>query len=141
MDINLNGLMIETHNNPSKALSDSVQQITPKDFKKVLKNLIFRDAKLRDKFFEDQLLEFRNQIDLLDSQIINLLNDRKKIVEIIANFKNKNKLTIFQVERWFEILRTRKSLANNLKLDNQMVSEIFELIHKYSILTQTQIMR
>ena len=57
------------------------------------------------------------------------------------NFKNQNKLTIFQIERWFEIIQSRKSIANNLKLDNQMVAEIFELIHKYSILTQTKIMR
>ena len=141
MDINLDGLMIETHNNPSKALSDAQQQISPKELKNILNNLIFRDAKLRDEAFKDQLLEFRNQIDLLDHQIIELLNDRKKIVEIIANFKNKNKLTIFQIERWFEILKSRKSSAHTLKLDSQMVAEIFELIHKYSILTQTKIMR
>jgi len=141
MDINLDGLMIETHNNPSKALSDAQQQISPKELKKILNNLIFRDAKLRDEAFKDELLEFRNQIDLLDHQIIELLNDRKKIVEIIANFKNKNKLTIFQIERWFEILKSRKSSAHTLKLDSQMVAEIFELIHKYSILTQTKIMR
>ena len=78
---------------------------------------------------------------MLDQQIIELLNDRKKIVETIAHFKNQNKLTIFQIERWFEIIQSRKSIANNLKLDNQMVAEIFELIHKYSILTQTKIMR
>lgn len=141
MDINLDGLMIETHNNPSKALSDAQQQISPKELKNILNNLIFRDAKLRDEAFKDELLEFRNQIDLLDYQIIELLNDRKKIVEIIANFKNKNKLTIFQIERWFEILKSRKSSAHTLKLDSQMVAEIFELIHKYSILTQTKIMR
>ncbi len=141
MDINLDGLMIETHNNPSKALSDAKQQISPKELKNILNNLIFRDAKLRDEAFKDELLEFRNQIDLLDHQIVELLNDRKKIVEIIANFKNKNKLTIFQIERWFEILKSRKSSAHTLKLDSQMVAEIFELIHKYSILTQTKIMR
>ena len=141
MDINLNGLMIETHNNPTGALSDSKQQITPQELKRILNNLILRDTKLRDEAFKDELLEFRNQIDLLDHQIIELLNDRKKIVETIAHFKNQNKLTIFQIERWFEIIQSRKSIANNLKLDNQMVAEIFELIHKYSILTQTKIMR
>ena len=141
MDINLDGLMIETHNNPKKALSDSRQQITPKNLKELLNNLILRDARLRDEMFSSQLLEFRNQIDLLDYKIIDLINDRKNIVETIANFKNENKLTIFQIERWFEIIQTRKLFANDLELDNQMVSEIFELIHKYSILTQTKIMR
>ncbi len=141
MDLNFDGLMIETHNNPLKALSDSKQQITSKSLKKVLKNLILRDAKLRDTSFKDELLKFRNHIDFLDHQIIELLNDRQKIVETIASFKNKNKLTIFQIERWFEILKSRKIIANTLELDNQMVVEIFELIHKHAILTQTKIMR
>jgi chorismate mutase len=141
MDINFDGLMIETHNNPHKALSDSKQQVTPKELRNILNNLILRDTKLRDEVFKGELLEFRNQIDLLDYQIIELLKNRKQIVEIIANFKNKNKLTIFQIERWFEIIKSRKSSAENLDLDNQMVVEIFELIHKYSILTQTKIMR
>ena len=141
MDINLDGLMIETHNNPQIALSDAQQQITPKELRNVLQNLILRDDKLRDKAFQNQLLEFRNDIDRLDKKIIGLLNDRKEIVETIANFKNQNKLTIFQIERWFEILKSRKSIANSLKLDEQMIAEVFELIHKYSILTQTKIMR
>ncbi len=141
MDINLDGLIIETHKNPAVALSDSKQQVTPKKLKEILKGLILRTSKLRDEDFKAELLEFRNKIDILDHQIIELLNDRKKIVERIADFKNQNKLTIFQIERWFEILQSRKSTANNLKLDNQMVADIFELIHKYSILAQTKIMR
>lgn len=141
MDINLDGLMIETHSNPLSALSDSKQQVTAKKVKKILNNLILRDTKLRDEAFKGKLMEFRNQIDILDHQMIELLNDRKMIVEVIANFKSQNKLTIFQIERWFEILQSRKLIANNLGIDNQMVAEIFELIHKYSILTQTKIMR
>ncbi len=141
MDINLDGLMIETHNKPLSALSDSKQQVTPKELKKILKNLILRDTKLSYETFKDELLAFRNQIDLLDCQIVELLNDRKKIVQAIAKFKNKNKLTIFQIERWFEILESRKLIASHLELDQQMVAEIFELIHKHSILTQIKIMR
>ena len=141
MDINLDGLMIETHNMPKLALSDSQQQVTPKQLRNILTNLILRDAKLRDQVFKKELLAFREQIDFLDHRIIELLNDRKKIVEIIANFKNKNKLTIFQIERWFEILKTRELIASHFDLDPQMVTEILEIIHKHSILTQTKIMR
>jgi len=141
MDLNLDGLMIETHNHPTNALSDADQQLTPNKLKNILQNLVLRDTKLRDEVFKEQLLDFRNKIDVLDYQIIKLLNGRKNIVEAIANFKNENKLTIFQIERWFEILKTRKEIANNLGLDTQMIAEFFELIHKYSILTQTKIMR
>ena len=141
MDINLDGLMIETHINPLKALSDSKQQITPEKLHNILNRLILRDAQLRDEKFKEQLLKFRNKIDLLDKDIIENLNERKKIVELIANFKNQNKLTIFQIERWSEILKSRRLIAKNLDLDPQIISEIFELIHKYSVHIQTKIMR
>ena len=141
MDLNLDGLMIESHCNPSLALSDAKQQVTPDKLKDIMKNLVVRDAKLRDEIFNEQLLKFRNQIDIFDNKIVELLNNRKDVVEEIAKFKSKNQLTIFQLERWFEILRTRKEIANNLGLDAQMIAELFELIHKYSILTQTQIVR
>ena len=141
MDINLDGLMIETHHNPSVALSDAEQQVTPKELNSIMSNLVLRDTKLRDEEFKGQLLNFRNQIDNFDTKIIELLNNRKQVVEHIANFKNENRLTIFQIERWFEILNTRKENANLLGVDEQMVEEIFALIHKYSILTQTKIMR
>jgi len=141
MDLDLDGLMIESHCNPSLALSDANQQVTPDKLKKIMKNLVVRDTKLRDEIFKEQLLKFRNQIDIFDNKIVELLNNRKDVVEKIAKFKSKNQLTIFQLERWFEILRTRKEVANNLGLDAQMIAELFELIHKYSILTQTKIMR
>jgi len=141
MDINLDGLMIETHHNPAVALSDAEQQVTPMELSRLMNNLVLRDTKLRDEEFQGQLLNFRNQIDNFDTKIIELLNNRKQVVEHIANFKNENRLTIFQIERWFEILNTRKENANLLGVDEQMVEEIFALIHKYSILTQTKIMR
>ncbi|MBT3612064.1 MAG: bifunctional 3-deoxy-7-phosphoheptulonate synthase/chorismate mutase type II [Flavobacteriales bacterium] len=141
MDISLDGLMIETHHNQAVALSDAEQQVTPIELNSIMNNLVLRDTKLRDEEFRGQLLNFRNQIDNLDTQIIELLNNRKQVVEHIANFKNENRLTIFQIDRWFEILNTRKENANLLGVDKQMVEEIFALIHKYSILTQTKIMR
>ena len=108
MDINLDGLMIETHHNPSSALSDAEQQVTPIELNSIMNNLVLRDTKLRDEKFKGRLLNFRNQIDNFDTKIIELLNNRKQVVEHIANFKNENKLTIFQIDRWFEILNTRK---------------------------------
>jgi chorismate mutase len=110
MDINLDGLMIETHNNPAVALSDAEQQVKPEKLKNIMQNLVLRDTKLRDEQFKEQLLDFRNQIDNFDTQIISLLNGRKQVVEKIADFKNENRLTIFQIERWFEILSTRKKM-------------------------------
>ncbi|MGY8989596.1 MAG: chorismate mutase, partial [Flavobacteriales bacterium] len=141
MDLDMNGLMIETHNNPSEALSDSEQQITPIKLKSILENLV-----LRKKIFEDEVLSFelntlRKKIDKLDQNIVETLNLRTDLVEEIAKFKLENNLTIFQLERWFEILYKRREQAINLRMDPKMVRDIFELIHKYSILIQSKIMK
>ena len=42
MDLNLDGLMIETHINPKAALSDADQQITPKKLHQILAQLVLR---------------------------------------------------------------------------------------------------
>ena len=141
MDLNLNGLMIETHPNPKKALTDAKQQITPRKLDQIMEQLVLRKTKTNDDFLNIKLKAFRENIDILDRELVGVLSDRKKIVEQIAEFKQQNKITIFQLERWFEILKYRKKDALNFEMDENMIAEIFELIHKYSILTQTKIMR
>ena len=141
MDLNMDGLMIETHQNPEKAWSDSKQQINSEKLKQIMSSLVLRKSKTDDVFLNHQLREFRDKINILDRKIVSVLSDRKKIVEEIAHFKQQNKITIFQIERWFEILRYRKNDANDFKMDEKIIADIFELIHKYSILTQTQIMQ
>lgn len=141
MDLDFNGLMIETHNKPDTALSDGNQQITPKKLKQLINNLTLRNQNISDINYKKKLVSFRKKIDLYDKKIIELLYERKRIVQEIAKFKNTNKLTALQIDRWIEILKTRKERANNIGLDNNMIVEIFELIHKYSIFTQTNIMR
>ena len=138
IDMNFDGLMIETHINPTKALSDADQQILPSQLNSILQKLVLKSSKLRDQKFRNELRVLRDKIDILDKEIIALFQIRKEIVEQIAQLKDKNKLTIFQIERWFEILKTRKKYANNLNLDDEYVNEIFDVIHKYLILIQTK---
>ena len=141
MDLNFDGLMIETHNNPNNALSDPDQQVKPKKLSQIVNKLIIRNASLRNKEFKLQLLELRNKIDVFDEEIIELLSKRKCVVEKIGKFKIENELTIFQLERWFEILRSRKQIASAMELDEEMISEFFALVHKYSIIIQTKVMQ
>ena len=141
MDLDMNGLMIETHQSPKEALSDSRQQITPKELNKVLNNLILRKIKFEDDNLNQELFKMRKLIDNLDKQMVELLHYRTNFVKNIADFKLKNNITIFQLERWYEILKLRKLQANELEIDDKMVTDIFEVIHKYSIITQTQIMK
>jgi chorismate mutase len=102
---------------------------------------VLRKTKTDDNFLNIKLKEFRKNIDILDRKMVSVLSNRKEIVEQIAHFKQENKITIFQLERWFEILRFRKKDALDFGMDEKMIAEIFELIHKYSILAQTKIMR
>ena len=141
MDLDMNGLMIETHQFPKQAWSDAHQQISPKELKEILKNLILRKRRFEDNHQNLELKNLRGLIDELDEQMVEFLNSRTDLVKKIADFKFQKNITIFQLERWHEILKLRKQQANKLGLDNKMIIDIFEVIHKYSIITQTKIMK
>lgn len=141
MDLDMTGLMIETHYEPKEAWSDANQQITPKDLDSLLSSLVLRKRDFENDELSIQLNKMRSLIDVLDKKTVDLLNSRTDLVKEIAEFKLKNNLTIFQLKRWFQILEMRKDQAVNLGMDQKMVSDIFELIHKYSIITQTKIMK
>ena len=141
MDLDMSGLMIETHHSPKEALSDANQQISPKELIEILNNLILRKKRFTDNNLNQELNIMRSMIDKLDEQMVDLLYSRNDLVKKIADFKFKNNITIFQLERWYEILKLRKQQAKTLGLDNKMIADIFEVIHKYSIITQTKIMK
>ena len=141
MDLDMKGLMIETHHNPKEAWSDANQQLSPKELDSLLTSLVLRKRDFENDELSIQLNKMRSLIDNLDKKTVDLLNSRTDLVKEIAEFKLENNLTIFQLKRWFQILEMRKDQAVNLGMDQKMVSDIFELIHKYSIITQTKIMK
>ena len=141
MDLALDGLMIESHFDPKIALSDRQQQISPKNLIDIVNGLILRSSELKDNNISSQLRSFRLDIDNYDMKILELLMRRENIVKQIANLKHLNGITVFQLKRWFEILDTRMEKGEKLDLDENFVYEIFEIIHKYSILKQTKILQ
>ncbi len=141
MDLDMNGLMIETHENPKRALSDANQQLTTIQLNDLLDSLVLRKIDFEDNELIVQLKKMRDLIGNLDQKTVDILNLRTDLVKEIAEFKLKNNLTIFQINRWFEILEMRKKQARNLGMDEKMIRDIYELIHKYSIITQTRIMK
>ena len=141
LDLNMSGLMVETHFSPQTALSDAEQQITPKQLSNLISSLVLRETSAEDKNFNAQLKKLRESIDEVDMKLLQVMGDRTKLVQEIGRFKKENSVTILQIERWFEILKTRQEMGVSCNLENQMVSELFELIHKHSILTQTDIMK
>ena len=139
-DLGLDGLMIESHIDPSCALSDKDQQVTPADLRIILDKLVIKYTSSNDPLFENMLDKLRSRIDGIDHEIIEILASRMEIVKQIANYKKQNKVTALQINRWTQILEDRINLAHKLNLDESFIKIIFQLIHEDSVRQQTEIM-
>lgn len=136
-DLNFDGLMIETHNNPKIALSDAQQQIDVDQLKTLLETLIIRSTPEET---EKDLLQFREQIDSIDHQMLDLLAQRMSVINKIGEYKLDQNLTIFQLRRWEKILKTRAEYGKKLGLNKEFILAILELMHKESIQIQNVVM-
>jgi len=139
LDLGMDGLMIETHQNPSLALSDAKQQLTPASLSALMNNLVLRKSDFNDTVHLEKLRIIRGHLDGLDEKLLSLLAERLALVSEIGAIKKENNVMIFQIKRFFEILKTRKALGDDLGLPKDLVHELFELIHKHSINIQNKI--
>lgn len=140
LDLNYDGLIIEVHPNPDKALSDAQQQITPETFSEMKKSLHVRHQSSDDELFKSKLEQLRNKINIIDHDIIDALSARRKVVEEIGLFKKENDVMVFQLERWNEIMRTRPDWGKAVGLDAELVERIYKQIHEDSLKAQIQIL-
>ncbi|MCH8330400.1 MAG: bifunctional 3-deoxy-7-phosphoheptulonate synthase/chorismate mutase type II, partial [Bacteroidetes bacterium] len=140
LDLNFDGLMIESHYLPEIALSDKDQQLSPNALNELLESLVVRQTTTSDSLVLSSLETLRNKIDTIDEEILEKLFDRMTQVEMIGEFKKKNNITILQPERWNEIIHTRINSAKRKGLSADLIFRIIELIHQESIRKQTQIM-
>lgn len=140
LDLDMDGLMIETHRDPATALSDAAQQLTPAMLSNLLGKLVVRDASIGDAGFEHMLSTLREVIDDIDRELIQAFARRMQVVERIGEFKADHGVTILQIDRWLEILRTRTEAGESLGLDRDLVVELCQLLHKASIRKQTEVM-
>ncbi|MBN2891946.1 MAG: bifunctional 3-deoxy-7-phosphoheptulonate synthase/chorismate mutase type II [Bacteroidales bacterium] len=136
--MNVDGLMIETHNNPKVALSDASQQLTPLQLDVLLKELKFRKEQIINKELLSDLQNWRFQIDSLDFQMLELLSKRMEIVEKMGKYKEERNMSVFQLERWKEIRATRIKAGEELGLDSDFVKKILQIIHNQSIIAQSK---
>lgn len=138
LDLATDGLMIECHCHPDAALTDARQQITPTDLKALLSNLVFRAH--NSGVVERDLAELRSEIDDIDSELLQLLSRRMDVSTQIGEYKKRNNVTVVQMDRWKKILAEHIATGNDLGLDAELVSEVFEAIHQASIERQSRIM-
>ncbi len=140
LDLDMAGLMIESHINPDAAWSDAKQQVTPAVLAKIIDELVVRKPSTDNKTFKDTLSILREQIDQLDDEIMSKLAARMKISEKIGQYKKENNVTILQVSRWEEIVQTRIALCKAMGLNEEFTSDLLKLIHHESIQVQTKVM-
>lgn len=139
-DMGMDGLMIESHRDPSCALSDKEQQLVPADLGKLLDRLIIRTVTSGNKLFENQLELLRNRIDAIDTELLETLSSRMEVVRQIGQYKKDNNVTAFQVDRFSELMEKRVKLGENMNLDANFVLQLFQHIHEDSVRMQTEIM-
>lgn len=140
LDLDMVGLMIESHINPDAAWSDAKQQVTPLILGKIISELVVRTVSTDNKAFKDTLSLLREQIDQLDDEIMSKMASRMKISEKIGQYKKENNVTILQVNRWEEIVQTRVSLGKAMGMDVGFTRDLLRLIHHESIQVQEKIM-
>lgn len=139
MDLNMDGLMIETHPDPDRAWSDASQQITPKALLELINLLSIKNEMSDNRHFDQTLEVLRGQIDRLDNEILESLKFRKQVVEKIAEAKLSQNITALQLHRFEELMKERLVIASKLGLDHDLIKEIFDAIHEDSIKIQTDI--
>jgi chorismate mutase len=140
LDLDMAGLMIESHINPDAAWSDAKQQVTPLTLAKIVSELVVRTVSTDNKSFKDTLSILREQIDQLDDEIMSRLAARMKISEKIGQYKKENNVTILQVNRWEEIVQSRIAHCRAMGLNEEFTSDLLKLIHHESIQVQTNVM-
>ena len=136
VNFGLDGLMIETHHDPDNAWSDAKQQITPDTLKIIYESLIFRESVEDHPEVISELDKFRHKVDLLDTQIIELLAERFDIVEQIGEYKREHNLAVYQASRWQDVMQSRVNEGMNRKMTEKFMKSLLFAIHEESVKKQ-----
>ena len=140
LDLNFDGLMIESHCSPEKAWSDAQQQITPETLSEMLQKLVLRRENTEEIDFQIQLKTLRSQIDILDEQLLDLIRKRMEIADNIGKLKKQKNISVLQNKRWNEIIERMKILGKEKNLSKELILRIFKAIHQESIDRQEDIL-
>ena len=133
MSLNFEGLMVESHSNPSMALSDAGQQIVPDNLKEIMMDLHLTSLVGGR---EDVIQGYRDEIDSLDEQIIMLLAKRMDVSNKLGDYKQQNSLAAYQSDRYNEMMKDRIEIGERMRLDRDFIKQIVEDIHTESIRLQ-----
>ncbi len=136
MDLLFDGLMVEVHPDPSSALSDAAQQLTPDQFISMIEILERPNEQSDSVSFMNRMSPLREQIDEVDSQVLDLLGARMKIVREMGLLKTEEKVSTLQPNRWQEILADRLKKGVKVGLSARVVTQVMQSIHEEAIQQQ-----
>lgn len=139
LDLNFDGLMIETHYDPDNAWSDAAQQVTPTALIKMMQDLKVRLKNDPEQKFSNELTTLRSQIDIIDEQMLESLGKRMKISDSIGQLKEAHNVAVLQSGRWNEILGRMILEGEKRNLSEEFVLKLFKAIHQESINHQEKI--
>jgi len=135
MDLNYDGLIIESHCDPDKAWSDKEQQVTPDILAYILSMLVVRDTKQTT----ENLVQLRQQIDELDNDLLAILAKRMRVSKEIGQYKKEHNMPVLQTSRYDEILKDRVNQAENMGIGASFMKTVLEAIHEESIRQQIEV--
>ncbi len=139
LDLNFDGLMIETHCDPDNAWSDAAQQVTPKRLIQIMEDLRIRKETDEEAEYKSNLSNLRAQIDILDNQLIDLLGKRMQVSDGIGLLKKQRNVAVLQTNRWNAILGKMILEGEAKGLSEEFVLKMFKAIHQESINHQEKI--
>jgi chorismate mutase len=140
LDLNYDGIMVETHHTPDDAWSDAKQQITPEALHQMTIDLRIRKEKGEEVEFRNKLNTLRTKIDVVDHQIINQLGKRMKIADEIGTLKKQNNVAILQTKRWNQVLEKMVTEGRENNLSEEFVIKFLKAIHEESIAHQHKVL-
>ncbi|MEK9740391.1 MAG: bifunctional 3-deoxy-7-phosphoheptulonate synthase/chorismate mutase type II [Flavobacteriaceae bacterium] len=141
LDLNFDGLMIETHWDPDNAWSDAAQQVTPKRLIEIMRDLKVRKITTEEQAYQNELSVLRSQIDVADQNLLDVLGKRMKVAEQIGALKRANNVAVLQNKRWNEILGSMILEGQDRGLSEEFILRVFKAIHQESINKQEKILK
>lgn len=139
LDLGLDGLMIESHCNPSCAKSDARQQLTPEGLGDLLKQIEVRDKETDSLDFKENMDQLRAQIDIIDENILFSLKTRMGVSSKIGKYKKEHNVAILQESRWDSVLAKMIVRGHEYGLSEKFITTVFNAIHEESIAAQNEI--
>jgi chorismate mutase len=140
IDLDYDGLMIESHIDPDHAWSDAKQQVTPETLSEMLSSIRWRKEDTPSEEFHATMEKLRQQINHLDDELMQILGQRMKVADEIGKYKKANNITILQTNRWNTILERAYVKGEKLGLSKEFITKYFDAVHMESINHQNKIM-